>query len=116
MGIETSIVVPGAFAKGTNHFAHAEQPKDAAIVEQYYPGTYRGFDETVKTAFAGIVHGCRCFYCDKCDGKDCGRTTGETLISGRCGCTRRWFMVVNPISTAFDRRCCRGSDSATCSR
>ena len=29
-GIETTIVVPGAFTKGTNHFAHAGQPADAA--------------------------------------------------------------------------------------
>jgi hypothetical protein len=28
-GIETSIVVPGAFTKGTNHFAHAGAPSDA---------------------------------------------------------------------------------------
>jgi NAD(P)-dependent dehydrogenase (short-subunit alcohol dehydrogenase family) len=29
-GIETSIVVPGAFTKGTNHFAHAGHPADTA--------------------------------------------------------------------------------------
>jgi NAD(P)-dependent dehydrogenase (short-subunit alcohol dehydrogenase family) len=29
-GIETSIVVPGAFTKGTNHFAHSGTPADAA--------------------------------------------------------------------------------------
>src|SRR6201999_244513 len=29
-GIETSIIVPGAFTGGTNHFAHAGQPADAA--------------------------------------------------------------------------------------
>jgi hypothetical protein len=27
-GIETSIVVPGAFTKGTNHFAHSGSPAD----------------------------------------------------------------------------------------
>lgn len=29
-GIDTSIVVPGAFTRGTNHFAHAGQPADRA--------------------------------------------------------------------------------------
>ena len=29
-GIETSIIVPGAFSKGTNHFAHAGSPSDKA--------------------------------------------------------------------------------------
>jgi NAD(P)-dependent dehydrogenase (short-subunit alcohol dehydrogenase family) len=29
-GIETSIVVPGAFTKGTNHFAHSGRPADEA--------------------------------------------------------------------------------------
>jgi NAD(P)-dependent dehydrogenase (short-subunit alcohol dehydrogenase family) len=29
-GIETSIVVPGAFTRGTNHFAHAGRPADSA--------------------------------------------------------------------------------------
>jgi hypothetical protein len=27
-GIETTIIVPGAFTKGTNHFAHAGAPAD----------------------------------------------------------------------------------------
>jgi NAD(P)-dependent dehydrogenase (short-subunit alcohol dehydrogenase family) len=29
-GIETTIVIPGAFTKGTNHFAHAGKPADTA--------------------------------------------------------------------------------------
>ncbi len=32
-GIETSIVVPGAFTKGTNHFAHSGKPADQARAE-----------------------------------------------------------------------------------
>ncbi len=34
-GIESVIVVPGAFTRGTEHFAHAQPPADVAIVEQY---------------------------------------------------------------------------------
>lgn len=40
-GIETTIVVPGAFTHGTNHFAHSGTPADtsrAAEYEELYPG------------------------------------------------------------------------------
>lgn len=37
-GIESSIVVPGAFTQGTNHFAHASQPSDAAVAKAYADG------------------------------------------------------------------------------
>lgn len=37
-GIETSIIVPGAFTKGTNHFAHAGKPADTARVSAYATG------------------------------------------------------------------------------
>ena len=34
-GIETSIVVPGAYPSGTNHFTHAGHPADTAIADAY---------------------------------------------------------------------------------
>lgn len=34
-GIETTIVVPGSFTHGTNHFAHSGKPADADIVAAY---------------------------------------------------------------------------------
>jgi len=54
-GIETSIIVPGAFTSGTNHFAHAGQPADAARVSEYETGPYKDFGEQVQKAFAAIV-------------------------------------------------------------
>jgi NAD(P)-dependent dehydrogenase (short-subunit alcohol dehydrogenase family) len=54
-GIETSIVVPGAFTKGTNHFAHAGTPEDAARVDEYEQGPYAGFGAQIQEAFARIV-------------------------------------------------------------
>src|SRR5262245_45174933 len=54
-GIETSIVVPGAFTKGTNHFAHSGRPADEARLAEYEAGPYRGFGEQVQKAFAAIV-------------------------------------------------------------
>ncbi|MBP1843246.1 NAD(P)-dependent dehydrogenase (short-subunit alcohol dehydrogenase family) [Rhizobium petrolearium] len=54
-GIETSIIVPGAFTSGTNHFAHAGAPADQAVVGEYETGPYAGFGKQVQKAFAEIV-------------------------------------------------------------
>jgi NAD(P)-dependent dehydrogenase (short-subunit alcohol dehydrogenase family) len=54
-GIETSIIVPGAFTSGTNHFAHAGKPGDEKVVAEYEAGPYGGFGEQVQKAFAAIV-------------------------------------------------------------
>jgi NAD(P)-dependent dehydrogenase (short-subunit alcohol dehydrogenase family) len=54
-GIETSIIVPGAFTSGTNHFAHAGKPADEQVVCDYDKGPYAGFGEQVQKAFAEIV-------------------------------------------------------------
>lgn len=37
-GIETTIVVPGSFTTGTNHFAHAGRPSDEARAKAYADG------------------------------------------------------------------------------
>ena len=54
-GIETSIVVPGAFTSGTNHFSHSGKPADAGRLAEYEAGPYAGFGEQVQKAFAEIV-------------------------------------------------------------
>lgn len=54
-GIETSIIVPGAFTSGTNHFAHSGKPADEARVAEYEAGPYTDFGEQVQKAFAAIV-------------------------------------------------------------
>jgi NAD(P)-dependent dehydrogenase (short-subunit alcohol dehydrogenase family) len=54
-GIETSIIVPGAFTKGTNHFAHSGRPADAARLAEYEAGPYKDFGEQVQKAFGEIV-------------------------------------------------------------
>jgi NAD(P)-dependent dehydrogenase (short-subunit alcohol dehydrogenase family) len=51
-GIETSIVVPGAFTQGTNHFAHAGAPKDEAVAKAYADGPTGDFSEV---AFKGLA-------------------------------------------------------------
>ena len=54
-GIETSIIVPGAFTGGTNHFAHAGAPADKARVAEYEAGPYAGFADQVRKGFSSIV-------------------------------------------------------------
>ena len=54
-GIETSIIVPGAFTDGTNHFAHAGSPDDKARVSEYEAGPYADFANQVRNGFASIV-------------------------------------------------------------
>ena len=44
-GIETSIVVPGAFTQGTNHFLHAGKPVDEVRQAEYDNGPNRGLAE-----------------------------------------------------------------------
>ncbi|MGF6227204.1 NAD(P)-dependent dehydrogenase (short-subunit alcohol dehydrogenase family) [Inquilinus ginsengisoli] len=51
-GIETSIIVPGAFTKGTNHFAHSGTPADSARAEEYARGPTADFGEV---AFKGLA-------------------------------------------------------------
>ncbi len=40
-GIETTIVVPGAFTTGTNHFSHGGRPDDEARADEYARGPYK---------------------------------------------------------------------------
>ena len=55
-GVETTIIVPGAFTKGTNHFAHAGSPADQTRLGEYEAsGPYQGFGAQVQKAFAEIV-------------------------------------------------------------
>jgi NAD(P)-dependent dehydrogenase (short-subunit alcohol dehydrogenase family) len=54
-GIETSIIVPGAFTGKTNHFARAGSPGDKARVAEYDSGPYAGFADQVRKGLASIV-------------------------------------------------------------
>jgi len=54
-GIETSIIVPGAFTSGTNHFANAGSPADKERATEYEAGPYNGFADDIMKGFASIV-------------------------------------------------------------
>lgn len=53
-GIETSIVVPGSFPTGTNHFANSGRPVDEAVVDQYET-RYAGLIEQVAGKLASLA-------------------------------------------------------------
>jgi len=53
-GVETSIVVPGSFTHGTNHFAHAGRPADTAV-EAEYETKYAGLMEQVAGKLAALA-------------------------------------------------------------
>ncbi|MCR6628450.1 MAG: SDR family oxidoreductase [Pseudoxanthomonas sp.] len=46
-GIETSIVLPGAYTSGTNHFAHSGKPADAARAAEYDTGPYADLPDRI---------------------------------------------------------------------
>lgn len=54
-GIETSIIVPGAFTSGTNHFAHSGKPADEKCAAEYEAGPYGRFADEIMKGFASIV-------------------------------------------------------------
>ncbi|MDE1992078.1 MAG: SDR family oxidoreductase [Rhizobiaceae bacterium] len=53
-GIETSIIVPGAFTKGTNHFAHSGSPADKARAAEYDNGPYAGVPDKALKGLASL--------------------------------------------------------------
>jgi len=53
-GIETAIIVPGAFTTGTNHFAHSGSPADTARAAEYNEGPYKGVPEQALQGLAAL--------------------------------------------------------------
>jgi NAD(P)-dependent dehydrogenase (short-subunit alcohol dehydrogenase family) len=52
--IETSIIVPGAYTSGTNHFAHAGHPEDKATLAEYETGPTAGLDKEITTGLKAV--------------------------------------------------------------
>lgn len=53
-GIETSIIVPGAFTKGTNHFVHSGSPADKDRAAEYDQGPYAGVPDQALKGLAAL--------------------------------------------------------------
>src|ERR1700680_4453070 len=77
-GIETSIIVPGAFTKGTNHFAHSGSPADKAGVGQYDDGPYAGLPDQALKGLASL--GARPDR--RCDGHCCRLASSGSVCEG----------------------------------
>ena len=54
-GIETTIVSPGVFTKGTNHFQDAMQPDFPEVAREYEEGPTKGVSEQNMKGTAGVV-------------------------------------------------------------
>src|SRR3977135_3818042 len=54
-GIETSIIVPGAFPSGDNHSARAGSPADKARQAEYDNGPYAHLGEDIRKGFAATA-------------------------------------------------------------
>lgn len=53
-GVETSIIVPGAFTSGTNHFTHSGKPADEARAAEYANGPGGDIPDTAMKELAGL--------------------------------------------------------------
>lgn len=89
LGIETSIVVPGAFTTGTNHFANAGHPQDEAIADAYAGAWPEGFADRMQDALARTVP-------DDADPGAVGRAVVDILAAPRG--TRPLRVHVDPAS------------------
>src|SRR5712671_8114181 len=49
--IETTIIVPGAFTSGTNHFAHAGSPEDKVRLKEYESGPTANLTKQIMKGF-----------------------------------------------------------------
>ncbi|PTB66765.1 NAD(P)-binding protein [Trichoderma citrinoviride] len=54
-GIETTIVLPGVFVKGTNHFIDAAKPELKDVEAEYESGPTKGMGEETMTGTARVV-------------------------------------------------------------
>ncbi|KAG2421752.1 hypothetical protein HFD88_005728 [Aspergillus terreus] len=54
-GIETSIIVPGVFPKGTNLFSSLGKPDDADTEAEYMEGPYKGFVQQFMEGVAKLL-------------------------------------------------------------
>jgi NAD(P)-dependent dehydrogenase (short-subunit alcohol dehydrogenase family) len=53
-GIDTTIIVPGSFTTGTNHFANAGHPEDSGVVDEY-ESRYAGLMNQVSIRLADLT-------------------------------------------------------------
>ncbi len=84
LGIETTIVVPGVFTTGTNHFANAGEPADGTRAQDYARSWPDRFADRMKEALAATVP-------DDADPAEVARAVAAVVAAPR---GRRPFRVV----------------------
>ena len=89
LGIESSIVVPGAFTTGTSHFANAGEPADRGTASEYSSNWPDGFADRMKDALARTVP-------DDADPAEVARTVAA-IVDAPYG-QRPFRVVVDPAS------------------
>ena len=89
LGIESSIIVPGAFTTGTNHFANAGEPADKATAADYARDWPGGLADRVRDALAETVP-------NDADPAEVARAV--TAIVDAPGGKRPFRIVVDPAS------------------
>ncbi|MDH6219700.1 SDR family oxidoreductase [Streptomyces pseudovenezuelae] len=87
-GVETTIVVPGSFTSGTNHFAHSGRPTDKDV-EAEYETKYAGLVEQVAEKLAALAP----------EGADASLVSDEiTRIVGLPAGQRPYRVTVDPAN------------------
>ena len=89
LGIETAIVVPGAYTKGTNHFAHAGHPADEGRVADYAAAWPKDFADRVLAGLAATDP-------PDADPTEIGRAVVD-IVNAREG-ERRFRTVIDPAN------------------
>ena len=54
-GVETTIIVPGSFTTGTNHFANAGKPRDETVAKAYADGPTGSISDQALKGLAGLA-------------------------------------------------------------
>lgn len=88
-GIETAIIVPGAYTKGTNHFLHAGHPVDKTREDEYAAAWPRDFSDRMQKALAATDP-------EDSDPNEIGRAVAR--IASMAKGTRPFRTVIDPAS------------------
>lgn len=118
-GIDTVIMVPGAFTQGTEHFAHSSGPSDRAVVDQYGSLPSRMAGVPARLAEIDALHGG-----GPADVRAVGAALVEVLRTPPQRRPRRWSSTVSTRASRTSTRRARPSNRSsspnsalpTCSR
>lgn len=92
-GIETSIVTPGVYIKGTSHFEHSGHPADQAVAQAYANGPTKELADRVEKGHAAVTP----------DGMDAGDIARAIVdIVGRASGKRPFHVTIDPAEMGYE--------------